>query len=83
MTVREELERREDRDLAPYAVRSFRSRGRDHPVEPDELRTEFQRDRDRIIHCKAFRRLEYKTWERGNGGRSGSSRSWYGTTSPA
>ena len=61
VTVREELERREDRDLAPYAVRSFRSRGRDHPVEPDELRTEFQRDRDRIIHCKAFRRLEYKT----------------------
>ena len=61
MTVREELERREDRDLAPYAVRSFRSRGRDHPVHPDELRTEFQRDRDRIIHSKAFRRLEYKT----------------------
>ncbi len=61
MTVKEELEAREDRDLAPYAVRSFRSRGRDHPVEPDELRTEFQRDRDRIIHSKAFRRLEYKT----------------------
>ncbi len=61
MSVKAELERREDRDLAPWAVRSFRTRGREYPVEPDELRTEFQRDRDRIIHCKAFRRLEYKT----------------------
>ena len=47
--------------LAPYAADPARSRGRQH-VEPPALnRTDFQRDRDRIIHCTAFRRLEYKT----------------------
>jgi len=60
-TVREELEAREAHDLAPYAVRSLASRGRTYPIEEDPVRTSFQRDRDRIIHCKAFRRLEYKT----------------------
>ncbi|MCX7767214.1 MAG: deoxyguanosinetriphosphate triphosphohydrolase, partial [Candidatus Sumerlaeia bacterium] len=40
---------------------SSRTRGRDYPVTPDTLRTEFQRDRDRIIHSSAFRKLEYKT----------------------
>ena len=39
----------------------MRSLGRDKPVEPCPLRTAFQRDRDRIIHCKAFRRLKFKT----------------------
>jgi dGTPase len=47
--------------LAPYAARSADSRGRRYPEAPATSRTEFQRDRDRIVHCGAFRRLEYKT----------------------
>lgn len=58
---REELEEREDKLLAPYAVRSRYTKGRRHPEEPPQWRTHFQRDRDRIIHSRAFRRLEYKT----------------------
>ncbi len=46
---------------APYAARADRSRGRRHPEPPPQLRGEYQRDRDRIIHCNAFRRLTYKT----------------------
>ncbi|HDL86027.1 MAG TPA: dNTP triphosphohydrolase [Candidatus Acetothermia bacterium] len=61
MNIRQELEARERRELAPYATLSTESRGRERPIEPDPIRTVFQRDRDRIIHCKAFRRLEYKT----------------------
>jgi dGTPase len=47
--------------LAPYAVSDANSRGRQHAEPAPETRSEFQRDRDRIIHCTAFRRLEYKT----------------------
>ena len=58
--VRRRLEERE-RLLSPYAAKSFESRGREVPEDPSPVRTEFQRDRDRIIHCKAFRRLKHKT----------------------
>ncbi len=47
--------------IAPYGVKSKDSRGRRHPEPEHPFRTAFQRDRDRIIHCNAFRRLEYKT----------------------
>jgi dGTPase len=58
---RKALEEREERLLAPYGMRSARSRGRRYPEPEDELRTRYQRDRDRIIHSSSFRRLEYKT----------------------
>lgn len=58
---RRALEREESSLLAPYACRSARSRGRVHREKEHPYRTAFQRDRDRIIHCNAFRRLEYKT----------------------
>lgn len=58
---REELEQRERTVLAPYAQPSAETRGRDHAEPPPEWRTHYQRDRDRIIHSRAFRRLEYKT----------------------
>lgn len=58
---REELEKQERELLAPYAALSAESQGREYPEEEHPLRTCFQRDRDRIIHAKAFRRLEYKT----------------------
>jgi dGTPase len=58
---RRDLEAFEDQVLAPYAMRSRASRGRRYPQAEHELRTAFQRDRDRIIHSAAFRRLEYKT----------------------
>lgn len=58
---REELEQRERLTLAPYAQFSADTRGRVFPDEPPLWRTQFQRDRDRVIHSRAFRRLEYKT----------------------
>jgi dGTPase len=51
----------EERWLSPLAVRSYETRGRELPEEPCRLRTPFQRDRDRIVHSKAFRRLRHKT----------------------
>src|SRR5260363_359761 len=51
----------EDAHLAPYAARSSQSRGRQPPEPAAWARTEFHRDRDRIIHCAAFRGLEYKS----------------------
>jgi len=48
-------------DLSPFAVRSYETRGRERPEEPCGVRTPFQRDRDRIVHSKPFRRLKGKT----------------------
>ena len=61
MGAREEIELWEDAWLSPRAVRSRESRGREREEEPDELRTCFMRDRDRIVHSKSFRRLKHKT----------------------
>lgn len=61
MTIREELERMEQETLSPYATLSVNTRGRDREEEPCDVRPVFQRDRDRILHCKAFRRLKNKT----------------------
>ena len=58
---RRRQEEREETTLAPYGMRSRLSRGRRYPEEEHSLRTCFQRDRDRVIHCSSFRRLEYKT----------------------
>lgn len=58
---REDLEKREEAMLSPYAAKSALSRGRVRETPPCPLRTAFQRDRDRIIHSKSFRRLKYKT----------------------
>lgn len=60
-TIREDLERRELESLGPRAARSVETRGRLRPEDEDEIRPAFQRDRDRIIHSKAFRRLKHKT----------------------
>jgi len=61
MTIREDFEERERGFLSPHGCLSAESRGRLKPEKPSQLRTAFQRDRDRIIYCNAFRRLKYKT----------------------
>lgn len=55
------IEERERQTLSPYAALSAETRGREYPIAPCPVRTEFVRDRDRIIHCKSFRRLKHKT----------------------
>ncbi len=61
MTIREELEQEEYARLAPYAAHAAESKGRPNPDEPCDVRTCFQRDTDRILHSKSFRRLMHKT----------------------
>ena len=61
MTLREQLQQREEAMLSPYACRSSQSRGRQRPEEECSVRTPFQRDTDRIVYSKAFRRLKHKT----------------------
>lgn len=60
-TVRERTEQLEEQILRPCASLSSRSRGRDRQEEPDDIRSCYQRDRDRILHCKSFRRMKHKT----------------------
>ncbi len=61
MLTRTQIEKREKALLAPYAMKSSRSRGRFHKESEHRFRTCYQRDRDRVIHSRSFRRLEYKT----------------------
>ena len=61
MTIREQLEQRETEYLSEYATRSRESRGRKREEPQCDIRPVFQRDRDRILHCKAFRRMKQKT----------------------
>lgn len=61
MNIRETFEEQEYQILKPYASFSRETRGREVDIEPCDIRTAYQRDRDRIIHCKSFRRLKHKT----------------------
>lgn len=61
MLIREDYEQREEENLAPYAMKSREAGTREYPEDKHPVRTCFQRDRDRIVHCEAFRNLEYKT----------------------
>lgn len=60
-SIRKRIEQWELQNLSPYAAKSALSRGRLRPEPPCPVRTSFQRDRDRVLHCKAFRRLKHKT----------------------
>jgi len=61
MNIREQIEEMEKKNLSPRACLSSKSKGRLRSEQPHPIRTAFQRDRDRIIHCKSFRRLKHKT----------------------
>lgn len=61
MTIREKMEQMEKEILSPFATLSISSKGREKEEDPCDIRPVFQRDRDRILHCKAFRRLKNKT----------------------
>ena len=61
MTIRERLEEQEWKDLSPYAAKSSASKGRERAETECDIRPAFQRDRDRVLHCKSFRRLKQKT----------------------
>ena len=61
MTIRENLEQMECTNLSPYACLSKNSKGREREEKQCDIRPVFQRDRDRILHCKSFRRLKHKT----------------------
>ena len=61
MILREDIEKKEGDTLSPYAACASQTRGRVHPEEKCRYRTDYQRDRDRIVHSKSFRRLMHKT----------------------
>lgn len=61
MSIRENLEQMEQIYLSPFATKSINSKGREREEAQCDIRPVFQRDRDRILHCKAFRRLKHKT----------------------
>lgn len=61
MTIREQIEQMEKENLSPYACLSVNTRGRDRDEPQCDIRPVFQRDRDRILHSKSFRRLKNKT----------------------
>ena len=61
MELREKQEEIEEKILGPFAMKSVNTKGRIRPEKKCDIRTDFQRDRDRIIHCKAFRRMKHKT----------------------
>ena len=60
-SFRQMIEQRERETLSPFAALSVNTRGREYPIEPCPIRTDYIRDRDRILHCKSFRRLKHKT----------------------
>ena len=61
MTIKEMTEKNEEKILSPYATLSANTKGRQKEISTCDIRTDFQRDRDRIIHAKSFRRLKHKT----------------------